>query len=138
MLRTRFSPITARPTRPISDAFVIWRNKIWFDRTGVPAGENSRNNLEYAKQIGCASGQERQGARSQNLGARRRAIAFSSSSSSSSSSSIGVNAVHAVKVRHAAIRVLANAPARTGNAQALRGRGRHAAAGLLAPLLCKP
>ena len=31
----------------------------------MPAGENSRNNLEYAKQIGCASGQERQGARSQ-------------------------------------------------------------------------
>jgi len=40
--------------------------KIWFNRTGVPAGENSRNNLEYATQIGCASA----GA-AKKLGARR-------------------------------------------------------------------
>src|SRR5258708_12649902 len=40
--------------------------KIWFNRTGVPAGENSRNNLEYATQIGCPSA----GA-PKNLGARR-------------------------------------------------------------------
>src|SRR5580700_1621512 len=77
MFRTRFSPITARPTRPMSDAFVILRKSrfirvrpcsevglvlvrlVRLGRTTAevrPPRETSRNNWQYATQNGCASG----------------------------------------------------------------------------------
>ena len=59
----------------MSDAFVIWRNKSGLTGRVCLRAKTAGTIWQYATQIGCASGQERprsrQGARSQNLGARR-------------------------------------------------------------------
>src|SRR5260370_36588086 len=77
MLRTRFSPITARPTRPMSDAFVILQNKSGSTGRVCLRAKTAGTILQYATQIGCASGR---GAAKELGGGRQRESSSSSSS----------------------------------------------------------
>jgi hypothetical protein len=47
----------------MSDAFVIWRNKSGLTGRVCLRAKTAGTIWQYATQIGCASGQERQGAR---------------------------------------------------------------------------